>query len=106
ERAAEVRDEHATALHVEGNADALHKVGEEDLWRRSLACGRIQWRTVHGIPSRRVAAVGPVQETSLEIEIEIDRLRQPFVEHLDVAACGGCLARPTLEICAAHTSLP
>src|SRR3984893_2051636 len=39
---------------------------------------------VHCVAARRVAAVGPVENTVLVVELEIDRLRQTVEEGLDV----------------------
>src|SRR6202789_4078260 len=36
------------------------------------------------VTARRIAPIRPVEEAMLEIELQIDRLRQPFEQHLDV----------------------
>ena len=41
---------------------------------------------VHRVAARRIAAVGPVEDAVLEIELEVDRLRQAVEQHLDVGA--------------------
>ena len=46
---------------------------------------------VHRVAARRIAAIGPVEHAILEIELEIDRLRQAVEEHFDVGAVGGGL---------------
>ena len=33
-------------------------------------------RAIDCVPARRISAVGPIQEPILQIELEIDRLRQ------------------------------
>ena len=47
---------------------------------------RIHRGAVHRVAARRIAAVGPVQDAILEIELQIDRLGQPVEEHFDVRA--------------------
>jgi hypothetical protein len=39
---------------------------------------------VHSVAARRVATVGPVEDTVLLVELDIDRFRQPIEEDLDV----------------------
>jgi hypothetical protein len=39
---------------------------------------------VHCVAARRVAAVGPVQDAVIDIELDVDRLRQAVVGALDV----------------------
>ena len=58
--------------------------------RRLRLC--IDGCAVHRVAARRVAAIGPVEHAVLEIELEIDRLRQAVEEHFDVGAFVGALA--------------
>ena len=59
-----------------------------DLGRLGLC---INGCAVHRVAARRVAAIGPVEHAILEIELEIDRLRQAVEEDFDVGAVGGGL---------------
>jgi hypothetical protein len=55
-------------------------------------------RAAHGVASRRVAAVCPVDHAIAEIEFKVNRLRQTVEEHLDVGATGGLFALRYLEV--------
>src|SRR3954464_6666249 len=46
-------------------------------------------RAADGVTLRRVAAIGPVDQAVLEIEVEIDRLGQTVEQDFDVAAIRG-----------------
>src|SRR5262249_8749096 len=48
--------------------------------------------TIYGIAARRIATVGPVENATRQIELEVDRLRQPIEQNLDVGAVGRALA--------------
>src|SRR5439155_25944580 len=61
---------------------------------------------VHRVAARRVAAVGPVENTVLEIELEIDRLRQTVVEDLDVGPGRCSLAGGNFDIGAEEATEP
>src|SRR6202044_20100 len=53
DRAGEVGDEHAPAFQVQGQADAFHQMGEENLWVFAVARRWIHRRAVYGIAARR-----------------------------------------------------
>src|ERR1700686_2619026 len=53
---------------------------------------------VHAVAARRVAAVGPVENTVLVVELDIDRLRQTVEEYLDVGPGRRRLAGGNLDI--------
>jgi hypothetical protein len=57
--------------------------------RRLRLC--IDGCAVHRVAAGRVAAIGPVEDAILAVELEIDRLRQAVEENLDVGALGGGL---------------
>src|SRR5580700_4361093 len=61
--AGEVSDEHPAAGHVEGEADGLHQVPDQDL-RLGLP---VDGRAVDGVAVRWVAAIGPVEDAVLVI---------------------------------------
>src|ERR1700743_3213344 len=61
---------------------------------------------VHGVAARRGAAVGPVENTVLSVELEIDRLRQTFEEDLDVGSGRRSLAGGNFEIGAGDAAKP
>src|SRR3954454_19933129 len=88
DRASQIGEEHSAALEVERDADAFHEVGQHDVWSRARApvAEHIQGGAADGVAARRVAAVGPVEEAILEIELEIDRLWQAVEQHFDVGA--------------------
>jgi hypothetical protein len=35
----------------------------------------VDWRAIDGVAARRIAAVGPVEDTVRAIELEVDRFR-------------------------------
>src|SRR5438552_13592069 len=80
-RAGEIGHEHAVVWNVERDTDPLHEMGHHDLRLGGLVVDR---GAVHGVAARRVAAVGPVQIPVLEVEFEINWLRQSVVEDFDV----------------------
>src|SRR5262249_4945846 len=51
-----------------------------------------------------IAAVGPVEHAILQIELEVDRFRQPVEQHLDVGAVRGALALGHVDVGAADTA--
>src|SRR5207245_10617284 len=59
---------------------------------RRAVIGPVDRHAIHGVAARRVTAIGPVEDAMLEIELEVDRLRQTLEQHLDVAAVGWLLA--------------
>src|ERR1700720_878475 len=80
-RAGEIGHEHAVVWNVERDTDPLHEMGHHDLWLVRLVFDR---GPVPSVAARRVAAVGPVENSVLVVELDIDRLRQTVVEDLDV----------------------
>src|SRR5882724_1950220 len=69
-------------------------MSHHDLWLDRLVVDR---GTVHCIAARRVAAVGPVENTVLVVELEVDRLRQSVEEDIDVGPGGCSLAGGNLD---------
>jgi hypothetical protein len=67
---------HAVAGQVEGDADAFLEVGPQDFGCFPLVAGRVYGSPIDGVAARRVAAVGPVQRAGLEVQLEVDGLRQ------------------------------
>src|SRR6185369_1895873 len=61
---------------------------------------------IHCVAARRIAAVGPVENTTFEVELEIDRLRQSVVEDLNVGPVRSSLAGGNLEIGAGDAAEP
>ena len=57
------------------------------------------------LPRGGIAAIGPVEDAILEIELEIDRLRQVVEEYLDVGAVGGGLTLRDLDARAKDSAL-
>src|SRR5207244_7976089 len=64
---------------------------------RSTSSGPIDRRAVHGVAARRISAVRPVQDAPIEIQLQIDGLRQAVEQQLDVAAMGRFLALRDLD---------
>src|SRR5258706_8075858 len=95
DRTGEIGDEHAIVWNVERDTDPLHEMGHHDLRLYGLVVDR---GPVHCVAARRVAAVGPVENTVLVVELEIDRLRQTVEEDLDVGPGGCSLAGGNLDI--------
>src|SRR5712692_3236311 len=91
DRTAQVGHEHPTAFQVECDADAFHQVGEQNLRVRTPLATCIHGSAVHGVAPWRITAVGPVDETVLVVELDVDRLGEAVVKHLDVLAGGGAL---------------
>src|SRR4051812_7022093 len=85
DRAGEIGHEHALARAIEGDADAFHEIPEHDLRRGPAVAPPVERRAAHGVAERRVAAIGPVEDPSCVIDLEVDRLGQAVVQHLDVA---------------------
>src|SRR4051812_29246530 len=88
DRAGKIGHEHPIARDIQRNADPFHQMRQHDL-RRLRLC--IDGCAVHRVAARRVAAIGPVEDAILAVELEIDRLRQAVEENLDVGALGGGL---------------
>jgi hypothetical protein len=59
-------------------------VGQQDLGF-AAPTGRIDRRAIHGVASRRVPAVSPVQHAGFQVELEVDRLGQALEQHFDIA---------------------
>ena len=72
DRTGEVGDEHPVAGNVEGDADSLHQVRDQDLRHRLF----VDRRAIDGVAARRIAAVGPIEDAVRQIELEIDGFRQ------------------------------
>src|SRR5262249_21595957 len=102
DRAGEVGDEHSVAGHVEGDADALHQMLDEDL--RCRLC--VDRRTIYGIAARRIATIGPIEDAVRQIELEVDRFRQMIEQHLDVGAVDRVLALRDVNVCAEDATQP
>src|SRR6516225_9911265 len=66
-RTSEVSHEHPVARHVEGDADSLHQVLDQDLRDRLF----IDRGAIDGVAARRIAAVSPIEAAIFEIELEI-----------------------------------
>src|SRR5215469_13963628 len=101
DRTGQIRHEHPVAGNVEGDADSLHQVRDQDLRRRSF----VDRRAIDGVAARRIAAVGPIEHAIRQIELEIDGLRQVIEEHLDVGALRRTLALRDVDVSAEQTAL-
>src|SRR5215831_18804587 len=102
DRPGEVGNEHPVAGNVEGDADSLHQVPDQDLGRRLF----VDRRAIDGVAARRIATVSPVEAAIFEIELEIDRLRQLIEQHLDVGAVRWALALGSVDVGAEQTAQP
>src|SRR4051794_3553558 len=80
---------------------------------QNVRCGMfaeigVNRRAVHGVSARWISAIGPIQEPILQIELEIDRLRQTIEQKLDVATSGRGLTFRNIDVRsedAAHTRI-
>ena len=90
-RTGQVGEEHPAALQVQRDANGFHQVGDQDVRGGAGLPNHIHRGAVHRVTARRIASVGPVQETVLEIELQIDRLGQTIEKDFDVRAIGGAL---------------
>src|ERR1700693_32541 len=102
-RAGEIGHKHAVVWNVECDTDPLHEMGHHDLWLVRLVVDR---GPVHYVAARRVAAVGPVENTVLVVELDIDRLRQTVEEDLDVGPGRCSLAGRNFDIGAEEAAEP
>src|SRR5438067_12023979 len=84
-----VGHEHSAAGDVEGDADSFHQMREHDLWRNGFAALWIEPRAIDSVAERRIAAVGPVEDAILQIEFQIDWLREVVEDQIDVVARSG-----------------
>src|SRR4051812_42485848 len=91
DRAAEIGDEHPIAGNVEGDADPFHQIAGDDFGCAPISDWRIDRSTIDRIAERRVAAIGPVEHTALEIELEVNRFGQVVKPYLDVRSISGAL---------------
>jgi hypothetical protein len=82
DRAGEIGHEHAVA----GNRARCRSPPSDGSPRSPARRLVVDRCAVHRVAARRVAAVGPVENAVLEIELEIDRLRQVVEEDFDVGA--------------------
>src|ERR1700733_5024040 len=98
DRAREIGDEHPTAFQVQGDADALHQVGEHDFGRFAVARRSIERRAVYRVAAGRVPTVRPVQRARGRIDIQIDRPGQAVKQQFDVLAVRRRLAGWSLDI--------
>src|ERR1700720_2413803 len=99
DRAAEVGNEHSTALQVQSQADAFHQMCEKDLRLLAILGLSIHGCSVHRVATRRVPAVGPIQRPMNWIEVQIDRLRKIVIKKLNVPAVLGRLTLRNLDVC-------
>ena len=64
----------------------------------------IDCRAIDGVAARRIAAVGPIEDTVRQIEFEIDRLRQLIEQHFDVGAVRRARALGNVDVRAEDTT--
>ena len=62
-------------------------------------------RTIDGVPARRISAIGPIKEPILQIELEIDRLRQTIEQEFDVSPISRRLAFRDVDLRAKDAAL-
>src|SRR5438477_8497509 len=67
-------------------------MSEQNVGRWMFAEVGVYRRAIYRISARRISAVGPIQEPILQIELEIDRLRQSIEQEFDVGAVRRSLA--------------
>src|SRR6185369_17896893 len=88
-------EKHSIIFEIECESYSLHQIVDEDL----LICTNLVDRcSTHCVAFWRVAAVRPIDHPIIEIEIQIDRLRQFVEEQFDVGAIRRTLPFWYLEI--------
>src|SRR5438128_9751135 len=55
-------------------------------------------RTVHRVTARRISAVGPIQQSLFQIELEIDWFRQTIEQKFDISAVRGGLTLRDVDL--------
>src|SRR5437588_12068225 len=61
-------------------------MSEQNVGRWMFAEVGVYRRAIDRVSTRRISAVGPINEPILQIELEIDRLRQAVEQEFDVGA--------------------
>src|SRR5438477_4650 len=73
-------------------------MSEQNVGRWMFAEVGVYRRAIYRISARRISAVGPIQEPILQIELEIDRLRQTIEQEFDVGAVRRGLAFREVDV--------
>src|SRR5580698_3380648 len=63
-------------------------------------------RATHGVAARRVAPIRPVEDAVNEIELQIDRFRQPFEQYLDIGPVRRCASAGHINARAKDAPVP
>src|SRR6266853_1545122 len=92
DRPGKIGHEHPIVRHIERDADALHQMCQHNFRELTRLGQGIDRCAADGVAARRIAPIGPVQNSGVEIEFQIDRLRQPVEQQFDIAAIGCGLA--------------
>src|SRR5207302_5505403 len=79
-------DEHPVPFEIESDPDSFHQMSEQNVGRWMFAEVGVYRRAIDRVSTRRISAVGPINEPILQIELEIDRLRQAVEQEFDVGA--------------------
>src|SRR3954467_2734918 len=62
-------------------------------------------RAAYRVPARWISAIGPINESILQIELEIDRFRQTIEQELDVGPVGRGLTLRNIDVRAEDAAL-
>src|SRR2546430_2070 len=73
-------------------------MSEQNVGRRMFAEVGVYRRAVDRVSTRRISTVGPIKEPILQIELEIDRLRQTIEQHFDIRAVRRRLAFRNIDV--------
>src|SRR5690242_1129293 len=73
-------------------------MSEDNFGGPMLAEIGVKRRAVHGVAFRRISTVGPINESLLQIELEINWLRQTIEQKFDVGAVRRGLATRDVDL--------
>src|SRR6266436_3662815 len=74
DRPGKIGHEHPIVRHIERDADALHQMCQHNFRELTRPGQGIDRCAADGVAARRIAPIGPVQNSGFEIEFQIDRL--------------------------------
>src|SRR5205823_6140891 len=80
-------------------------MSEQNVGRWMFAEVGVYRRAIDRVSTRRISAIRPINEPILQIELEIDRLRQTIEQHFDIHAIRRRLAFRDVDVCAKDAAL-
>ena len=76
DRACEISDEYPVARNVERDTDSFHQMRDQNVRCVAWLSFNVDGGAIDRVTPRRIAAIGPVQDPVLEIQLEVNRFRQ------------------------------